>query len=135
MPLRTGELAEKGSVNPQTLRYYERTGLLPVPPRLDSGYRLYPESSVSRIRFIKRSQELGFPLAEVKELLALRVDKHRDRGEVRKIAKARLNEIEARIHSLETMRSALQHLARTCHGAGPADECPILTGIEAAGEL
>lgn len=135
MPLRTRELAEKGSVNPQTLRYYEREGLLPSPPRLDSGYRLYPESAVSRIRLIKRSQELGFTLAEIKELLALRVDKHRDRGEVRQIAKARLKEIEARIHSLETMRSALQHLARTCHGTGPADECPILTGIEAAGEL
>ena len=133
--LRTRELATRGGVNPQTLRYYERKGLLPVPPRLSSGYRLYPESAVSRIRFIKRSQELGFTLLEIRDLLALRVDKHRDRAEVRKIAKTRLTEIDARIQSLQTMRTALEHLSRSCHGHGPADECPILTGIDAAGEL
>ena len=131
MTLHTSELALRGGVNPQTLRYYERKGLLPKPPRLSSGYRLYPESAVARIRFIKRSQELGFTLAEIRDLLALRVDKHRDREEVREIAEARLAEIDARIHSLQTMRSALQHLARNCHGHGPSDECPILVGIEA----
>ena len=135
MGLRTSELAERGGVNPQTLRYYEREELLPVPPRLGSGYREYPESAVARIRFIKRSQELGFSLAEIRDLLALRVDKQRDRAEVRKIAKVRLAEIDARIVSLETMRSALKHLAQNCHGHGPADECPILTGIDALGDL
>ena len=99
-----------------------------MPPRLDSGYRLYPEGAVSRIRFIKRSQELGFTLAEIRDLLALRVDKKRDRAEVRKIAKARLAEIDARIASLETMRSGARSTWRSnCRGHGPADECPILT--------
>ncbi|WP_419806188.1 MerR family DNA-binding protein [Terriglobus sp.] len=135
MPLRTSELARNGGVNPQTLRYYEREGLLPEPPRLDSGYRLYPENAVSRIRFIKRSQELGFTLDEIRDLLALRVDRQRDRGEVRRIAKSRLAEIDARIQSLQTMRTALEHVARNCHGHGPADECPILLAIDSAGEL
>ena len=132
-PFRTSELAVQGGVNPQILRYYEREGLLPEPPRLHSGYRLYPDSAVSRIRFIKRSQELGFTLAEIRDLLALRIDKNRDREEVRKIAKARLREIDARIDFLQTMRNALQHLSRSCHGHGPADECPILAGIDSSG--
>ena len=135
MSLRTSELARNGRVNPQTLRYYEREGLLPEPPRLNSGYRLYPESAVSRIRFIKRSQELGFTLDEIRDLLALRVDKQRDRGEVRRIAKTRLAEIDARIQSLQTMRTALEHVARNCQGHGPADECPILLAIDSAGKL
>ena len=135
MPLRTSELARNGGVNPQTLRYYEREGLLPEPPRLDSGYRLYPESAVARIRFIKRSQELGFTLDEIRDLLVLRIDKQRDRAEVRRIAKSRLAGIDAKIQSLQTMRSALEHIARNCRGHGPADECPILLAIDATGEL
>ena len=135
MSLRTSELAERGGVNPQTLRYYEREGLLPTPPRLHSGYRLFPESAVARIRFIKRSQELGFTLAEIRELLALRVDKERDREDVRQIAGARLADLNARIHSLQVMRTALEHLAHSCHGHGPADECPILTAIDSANPL
>lgn len=135
MSLKTSELARQSGVNPQTLRFYEREGLLPAPPRLSSNYRLYPQSAVSRIRFIKRSQELGFTLAEIHELLALRIDKHRDREEVRAIATQRLADLDARIASLQTMRTALQHLARNCHGSGPADECPILVGIDSAGAL
>jgi len=69
MSLRSSTLAEKGGVNLQTIRYYEREGLLPKPPRLKSGYRVFPETAVQRVRFIKRAQELGFQLSEVRELL------------------------------------------------------------------
>ena len=135
MPLRSGELAARGGVNLQTIRYYEREGLLPAPPRLDSGYRVFPESSVRRVRFVKRAQELGFSLAEIRELLTLRVDKRRDREDVRTIAHAKLEDINQKIRSLETMRAALTHLAEQCTGHGPADECPILVGIDSQDQL
>jgi MerR family copper efflux transcriptional regulator len=73
MALKIGEVAERGGVNLQTIRYYEREGLLPEPPRRESGYRMFPESTVRRVRFIKRAQELGFTLAEIRELLSLRM--------------------------------------------------------------
>lgn len=130
MSLRTGEVAEQCGVNLQTIRYYEREGLLPKPPRLRSGYRLFPDASVRRIQFIKRAQALGFTLAEIRDLLTLRVDKVRDREDVRAIAKARLQEIESKIASLQAMHSALKHIAGQCKGHGPADECPILTAID-----
>ena len=130
MSLRTGEVAEQCGVNLQTIRYYEREGLLPKPPRLRSGYRLFPDASVRRIQFIKRAQALGFTLAEIRELLTLRVDKTRDREVVRTIAKARLREIELKIASLQTMHTALKHIAGQCKGHGPADECPILNAID-----
>ncbi len=129
MALTTGELAHQSGVNLQTIRFYEREGLLPAPPRSASGYRAFPASSVSRVRFIKRAQELGFTLSEVHDLLSLQVDKTRDRAQVRRIAKSRLAEIEGKIASLETMRTALTHLAATCTGHGPASECPILQAI------
>lgn len=74
MGLRIGDVARQGGVNLQTIRYYEREGLLPEPPRLASGYRVFPESAVRRVRFIKRAQELGFSLAEIRDLLSLRED-------------------------------------------------------------
>ena len=130
MALTTGELAQQSGVNLQTIRFYEREGLLPAPPRLSSGYRAFPAASVSRVRFIKRAQELGFTLTEIHDLLSLRVDKTRDRAQVRRMARSRLAEIEGKIASLETMRAALTHLAATCTGHGPADECPILQAID-----
>src|SRR5713101_3882193 len=81
--MKIGEVADRGGVNLQTIRYYEREGLLPQPPRLPSGYRVYTQPTVRRVRFIKRAQELGFTLAEIRELLSLRLDRVRDRSDVR----------------------------------------------------
>ena len=100
MGLKIGVLAERAQVNLQTLRYYERERLLPEPPRLSSGYRAYPDNAVRRVRFIKRAQDIGFTLAEIRELLSLRIDPTRERTEVRELAQARIAEIEGKIRTL-----------------------------------
>src|SRR6266700_497417 len=110
MALRIGELAGRGGVNLQTIRYYEREGLLPEPPRLESGYRMFPENTVRRVRFIKRAQELGFTLAEIRELLSLRVERNRSRAEVRALAELKISEIEEKIRTLKAMKRALADL-------------------------
>ena len=88
--MRIGAAAEQAGVNVQTLRYYERRGLLPRPPRRTSGYREFPDEAVRVVRFVKRAQDLGFTLDEVEELLHLRNDKRRDRVRVRTVAEKRV---------------------------------------------
>ena len=110
MALKIGELAEHAEVNLQTIRYYERERLLPEPPRLSSGYRLYPDTAVRRVRFIKRAQEIGFSLAEIRELLSLRVDPRRKSDEVRTLAQTKIANIEGKIRTLKAMKTALHRL-------------------------
>src|SRR6266849_3904352 len=126
MALKIGEVAERGGVNLQTIRYYEREKLLPEPPRLSSGYRVYPDDTVRRIRFIKRAQEIGFTLAEIRELLAIRIDVDRDSAEVRALAQTKISDIEQKIQTLHRMKEALGRITERCSGCGPASECPIL---------
>ncbi|MBN9657153.1 MAG: MerR family DNA-binding protein [Acidobacteria bacterium] len=133
MALKIGELAERGGVNLQTIRYYEREKLLPEPPRLASGYRMFPESTVRRVHFIKRAQDLGFTLAEIKELLSLRIDLTRDRADVRALAEAKIPDIEEKIRTLTQMKQVLTDLTERCSGCGPSSECPILDSIDAEG--
>jgi Zn(II)-responsive transcriptional regulator len=128
--MKIGEVAERGGVHLQTIRYYEREGLLPAPRRLASGYRLFTDDIVRRVRFIKRAQELGFTLSEIKELLTLRVNESRSSGEVRSIAEAKITDIDGKIRSLVAMKRALTHLTDRCSGHGPASECPILESID-----
>jgi DNA-binding transcriptional MerR regulator len=130
MGLKIDELAKRGEVNLQTLRYYEREELLPEPPRLSSGYPAYPDSAVRRIQFIKRSQDIGLTLAEIRELLSLRIDSKRERTEVRRIGQAKIADIESNIRTLKAMKTALQHLTDRCSGRGPANDCPILESID-----
>ena len=130
MALKIGQLAEGAAVNLQTIRYYEREGLLPEPPRLNSGYRLYPESAVRRVRFIKRAQEIGFSLAEIRELLSLRIDARRERADVRALAETKIADIDAKIRTLRAMKTVLNRLMERCTGCGPASECPILESID-----
>ena len=129
--LTIGELAKSSHVNLETIRYYERQGLLPKPPRLKSGYRAFPPESVNRVRFIKQAQELGFSLKEVKELLALQVDPDSTGTDVRKRAEAKIADIEEKIKALRSMRKALIVLTATCNGDGSASECPILENMAA----
>lgn len=131
MPLRSSTLAERGGVNLQTIRYYEREGLLPKPPRLKSGYRMFPETAVQRVRFIKRAQELGFQLSEVRQLLSIQIDPAKECSDVQRLAKAKVEDIEARIRTLQSMRRVLSNLADACPGRGPSSECPILESMEA----
>ncbi|MCA1600069.1 MAG: heavy metal-responsive transcriptional regulator [Acidobacteria bacterium] len=128
--LNIGELAKRGRVNLETVRYYEREGLLPKPPRSPAGYRVFPPDAVRRIRFIKRSQELGFSLKEIKELLALRVAPHTTSADVRKRAEAKIEDIEEKVKSLRAMKKALARLTATCGGKGSASDCPILESLD-----
>jgi len=130
MALKIGQLAHGAVVNLQTIRYYEREGLLPEPPRLSSGYRLYPDSMVRRVRFIKRAQEIGFSLAEIRELLSLRADGRRERTAVRALTQAKIADIDGKIRTLKAMRTALNRLADRCSGCGPVSECPILESLD-----
>ena len=128
--LTIGRLAKKAGVNLETVRYYERRGLLPRPPRSESGYRLFPDEAAGRLRFIRRAQELGFSLAEIRELLSLRVSRTAKRTDVRTRAEAKIADIDARIRSLHSMKRALYKLTRVCAGCGPIAECPILESLD-----
>lgn len=128
--LTIGRLAKQAGVNLETVRYYERRGLLPRPPRSESGYRLFPDDAAGRLRFIRRAQELGFSLAEIRDLLSLRVSRTAKRTDVRRRAEAKIADIDARIRSLRSMKSALQKLTRVCAGCGPIAECPILESLD-----
>jgi MerR family mercuric resistance operon transcriptional regulator len=133
--LKIGEVAERGGVSLQAIRYYEREGLLPKPPRLASGYRLFPDTAVRRVHFIKRAQELGFSLAEIRELLALRENAGADAQDMRDRAIAKVVDIEQKIRRLRVMKNALKALTESCPGCGPLSECPILDALEAKGGL
>ena len=125
----TSELANQSGVNLQTIRYYERSGLLPKPSRSGSGYRQFSPDSVRRVRFIKRAQELGFSLKEIKELLALRIAPGSTRADVRKRAEAKIADIEGKVQHLRDMKKALVRLTDACCENGPASECPILESL------
>src|SRR5437867_67173 len=127
--MRISEAAGQAGVNVQTLRYYERRGLLPKPPRRSSGYREFPDDAVRVVRFIKRAQELGFSLDEVEELLQLRRSSRRDRGRIRKVAEQRIVQITQKIAELDRMRVALRGLVHACHD-GTTLDCPIIEALE-----
>src|SRR5262249_34499487 len=129
--VRIGTAAEQAGVNVQTLRYYERRGLLPRPPRRDSGYREFPDEPVGVVRFIKRAQDLGFALDDVEDLLRLRKETRRDRVRIRAIAERRVRQIDQKIAELQAMKTALGRLLRCCH-EGSTLECPIIEALDGA---
>ncbi len=128
--LTTGTLAKKTQVNIQTVRYYERRGLIPEPPRRESGYRQYSHDAVTRIQFIKRAQELGFSLKEVRELLSLKLDSYTPCIIVKRRSEAKIKDIENKIKTLQNMKQALVKLTGECSGQGRVRECPILEALE-----
>jgi MerR family mercuric resistance operon transcriptional regulator len=129
-PLTIGHLAREAGINLETVRYYERRGLLPKPPRSTSGYRLFPAEATKRLRFIRRAQELGFSLREIQELLSLRVSPGKTSKDIRKRTEAKITDIQSKIKSLEAMEKTLRKLAKTCVGCGPLAECPILESLD-----
>ncbi|PSQ68397.1 MAG: Zn(2+)-responsive transcriptional regulator [Bacteroidetes bacterium QH_1_61_8] len=125
-----GEVAEKAGVNPETLRYYEQKALIPKPRRSDGGFRLYDDSYVDRLHFIQRAKDLGFTLAEIKDLLDLRVDDEATCRDVQAQTEAKLDEVEAKIEDLKRIRDALSTLSDACAGeGGPTGDCPILDAL------
>jgi MerR family mercuric resistance operon transcriptional regulator len=128
--LTIGQLAGLADVGVETVRFYERQGLIDEPPRRVSGYRQYPPEAVARIRFIRRAKKLGFSLKEIKELLALRLDPHTTCGDVRDRAEEKLADIRQKIAALDGMRAALERLTAACDGDGSVSDCPILEALE-----
>ena len=122
-----GDLARRAGVGIDTVRYYERSGLLKPQARLASGYRRYSDLEVARLRFIRRAQTLGFSLQEVRELLALSAA--RDVARVKRSAQAKLADVEKRIAELERVRTGLSSLISACPGHGRAADCPILQAL------
>jgi MerR family mercuric resistance operon transcriptional regulator len=126
-----GEAANRAGVNIETLRYYERRGLVPPPPRSHSNYRLYPSDTVRLVRFVKRAQDLGFTLSEIKELLAFRGNAAESTcGDVRDQALGKMRDIDDKLRALQAMRGALSELVGRCPGQGPVGGCPILESLE-----
>lgn len=121
-----GELAKQSGVNSATIRYYEKIGLLPESPRSNAGYRLFSNKSINRIRFIKQSQELGFSLREIKELLDLRVTPEATTSDVRQRATEKIVDIGDKIKRLRGMKNSLEILVESCCNEASASECPIL---------
>lgn len=128
--LTIGKLAKHTGFGIETIRFYERRGLIEEPARRPSGYRDYPPSAVKRLQFIQQSKELGFSLSEIAGLLSLRVDENRTCGDVLEVANVKINEIGEKIVELERMRNALESLASACTGEGPTGACPFLEALE-----
>ena len=127
--LTIGQVARRAGLGIETMRFYERRGLLEEPARKASRYRQYTEEVVARLGFIRRAKELGFSLQEIAELLALREGPDTTCGEVRERAEAKIADIEAKIRDLGGMRKALLKLTASCQGRGPVSECPILEAL------
>jgi MerR family transcriptional regulator, mercuric resistance operon regulatory protein len=130
--VKTSEVAAQAQVNTQTLRYYERRGLLPEPKRSPSGYRSYTGDAVRLVRFVKRAQQLGFTLKDVEELLHLAGGGPASCEEAKSTALARITDLEQRIEELVGMRDALVRLVQTCDQPRRERDCPILHDIETA---
>ncbi len=128
--LQIGQLAAAANVNIQTIHYYERRGLIPVPPRRPSGYREYSLDFVTRIRFIKKAQKLGFSLAEIEELLNLRIESMDQCGEIKERVLAKISAIEEKIQSLQQMQHSLADLVSLCDLREPSSECPIIEVLD-----
>ena len=124
-----GQASKASGVSQRMIRHYEKIGLIPAPPRRDSGYRDYSEADVHRLRFIANARDLGFPIEEIKTLLALWSDRARASADVKALAETRAVELGRKAAALEAMRETLLGLAAACHG-GDRPECPIIERLE-----
>lgn len=126
------KIAKEAGVGVETVRFYERKGLVQQPPKPSAGgYRIYPEETAERIRFIRQAQELGFSLREIEELLSLRTDPATDCADVRERAQSKLNEITRKIALMKGIQTALEKLISACPGQGALQLCAIIEAIEA----
>ena len=128
--MKIGELATRAGVPIDTVRYYERQGLLPQPPRQPSGYHSFQASDVVRLRFVKRAKALGFTLQEVRDLLALSSRREDDMGSLKQAAQQKLAGVEAKLAELTRIRDGLRTLVQACPGHGALEACPILHALD-----
>ena len=127
--LTIGKLAKQAGIGIETIRFYERQGLIPPPARTDSNYRIYSEEEVGRLKFIKRAKLLGFTLNEIKDLLTLQHNPHATKADIKQRTDEKIINIREKISDLKLMLGALEHLSGACDGHGPLDECPILEAL------
>jgi len=129
--LTISQLAKEANVNIETIRYYEKRKLISEPPRTESGYRKFPPEVVEDIKFIKRTQDLGFTLEEIKDLLVASNDENFRSVEMQDYATGKIKEIETKIHDLNQMKTLLEDLAQKCPGSGTSKgECPIIKNFK-----
>ncbi|MFL6735081.1 MAG: Cu(I)-responsive transcriptional regulator [Sphingomicrobium sp.] len=131
--MKIGEASGATGVSERMIRHYEKIGLIAEAPRRDSGYRDYNARDLHTLRFIGRARDLGFPIEEIRTLLALWQDRDRSNTDVKALALARASELKRKADELGKMRRSLEHLAASCHGDGRPD-CPILHDLELAGD-
>jgi MerR family copper efflux transcriptional regulator len=132
--VKIGQAAASSGVSERMIRHYEKIGLISAAARRDSGYRDYDDRDVHTLRFISRARDLGFPIEEIRQLLALWQDRGRSSADVKALALARAAELKRKVDELEQMRHSLEHLAASCHGdARP--ECPILHDLAASADV
>lgn len=133
--LTISQIAKLANVHTETVRYYEKRGLIAEPPRTESGYRAFPIDVVEQIKFIKRAQQLDFTLSEIKKLLLITEnDDHLTTEEVQQFTRDKLRDIEVKIRDLEIVKSVLQDLSARCSGEGPIDQCPIIQNLSSKEE-
>lgn len=128
--LTIGRVARSAGLAIDTVRYYEREGLVDKPARTASGYRHFSPEVVARLRFIRQAKQLGFALNEIKDLLALRATPGKSCSDVKARAERKIADIDGRIAALKRMKGALAKLATACSGRGPTSECPILESLD-----
>ncbi|TCK17862.1 MerR family Zn(II)-responsive transcriptional regulator of zntA/MerR family copper efflux transcriptional regulator [Thiogranum longum] len=127
---RIGDITNLTGLSADTLRYYEKIGLLPRVSRTASGIRQYQERDISRLRFIQRAQKMNFSLAEIGDLLQMREDPQHARDEIRELTRNKLAEVEKQLKELDTLRKELRLLVNLCRGS--SDGCPIIENIDGA---
>jgi len=128
--LSIGKIAQQAGVSVETIRFYERKGLIDEPRRKDSGYRQYLQEDVKKLVFIQHAKTLGFSLKEIKDLMSLQADTSTTSREIKSVAQAKLEDIEDKIRMLQEIQSTLKGLVDKCPGEGPTSECPILDALE-----
>ena len=127
--MKIGTLAKRADVAIDTVRYYERQGLLPAPVRLASGYRDYEDADVARLRFIRRAKALGFTLGEIHDLLNLSERREADMAGMKSAAIQKLADVDAKLAELQRIRKGLTDLVASCPGHGALEHCPILDAL------
>ena len=128
--LTIGKVAKGAGLGIETIRFYEREGLIEPPARTESNYRIYPKQDIIRLRFIKRAKTLGFTLKEIKELLSLRHDPLASKEDVKRQAEVKIEDIKQKIRDLSRIKETLEMLDERCDGHGPTIDCPILDALE-----
>lgn len=123
-----GEAAKASGVSAKMIRYYESIGLIPAPARTAAGYRVYSDSDIHTLRFVRRARDLGFSVERISRLLALWQDRSRASADVKRLALAHVEELERKARDLQEMAETLKHLANTCHGDSRPD-CPIIASL------